>query len=76
MGLTNIVDTMLFANGLQARGLSEVTATSFYGTYTSMVYPLFNLVPPFIYTFAISAIPAISSAVAVNDNTKAKNQHK
>jgi len=71
MGLTNIVDTMLFANGLQSAGLSEKVATSYYGTYTSMVYPLFNLVPPFIYTFAISAIPAISAAVAVNNREKA-----
>lgn len=71
MGLTNIVDTMLFANGLQSIGMTEKAATSFYGTYTSMVYPLFNLVPPFIYTFAISAIPAISSAIALNDRNKA-----
>ncbi len=71
MGLTNIVDTMLFANGLQSAGLSEVAATSYYGTYTSMVYPLFNLVPPFIYTFAISAIPTISSSVAVGNREKA-----
>ena len=71
MGLTNIVDTMLFPSGLQASGLSEKVATSFYGTYTSMVYPLFNLIPPFIYTFAISAIPAISSAIAVNNKEKA-----
>ncbi len=71
MGLTNIVDTMMFANGLQAAGVSEKASTAFYGTYTSMVYPLFNLIPPFIYTFAISAIPAISSAVAVGDREKA-----
>lgn len=71
MGLTNVVDTMLFANGLQATGLSEKAATSYYGTYTSMVYPLFNLVPPFIYTFAISAIPAVSAAIAVDDRKKA-----
>lgn len=71
MGLTNVVDTMLFANGLQSIGISEKAATSFYGTYTSMVYPLFNLVPPFIYTFAISAIPAVSAAIAVNDRKKA-----
>ncbi len=71
MGLTNIFDTMMFASGLQETGLPEKAATSYYGTYTSMVYPLFNLVPPFIYTFAISAIPAISSAVAVNDREKA-----
>lgn len=71
MGLTNMVDTMLFPSGLQAVGLSEKAATSFYGTYTSMVYPLFNLIPPFIYTFAISAIPAISSAIVKNDREKA-----
>ena len=72
MGLTNIVDTMMFANGLQATGLPEKAATSYYGTYTSMVYPLFNLIPPFIYTFAISAIPAISSSVALGDRGKAQ----
>lgn len=71
MGLTNMVDTMLFPSGLMASGLSEKAATSFYGTYTSMVYPLFNLIPPFIYTFAISAIPAISSAIVVNNREKA-----
>lgn len=71
MGLTNMADTMLFANGLQAGGVSEKVATSCYGTYTSMVYPLFNLVPPFIYTFAISAIPAISSSIAIGNRKKA-----
>lgn len=71
MGLTNLVDTMLFANGLQSTGLTEKVATSYYGAYTSMVYPLFNLVPPFIFTFGISAIPAISSAIAVGDRNKA-----
>ena len=71
LGLTNMADTMLFANGLQAGGVSEKVATSCYGTYTSMVYPLFNLVPPFIYTFAISAIPAISSSIAIGNRNKA-----
>lgn len=71
MGLTNLIDTMLFANGLQSTGLTEKVATSYYGAYTSMVYPLFNLVPPFIFTFGISAIPAISSAIAVGNRTKA-----
>ena len=43
MGLTNIADTMLFANGLQASGVSEKVATACYGTYTSMVYAFFGL---------------------------------
>ncbi len=67
MGLTNVVDTMLLSSGFQATGISEKVATSYYGTYTSMVYPLFNLVPPFIYTFGISAIPAISASIAKGD---------
>ena len=72
MGLTNVADTFFFPWGLSVIGVGEEVATSFYGTYTSMVYPLFNLVPPFIYTFGISAIPAISSAVAVGNRKKAK----
>ena len=71
MGLTNVVDTMLLANGLEASGVTAKAATAYYGTYTSMVFPLFNLAPPFIYPFAISVIPAISSALAVDNKEKA-----
>lgn len=72
MGLTNFADTMIFARGLQSTGIPEKAATAFYGTYTSMVYPLFNLVPPFIYTFGISAIPAISASISVGNRQKAQ----
>lgn len=72
MGLTNFADTMIFARGLQSTGIPEKVATAFYGTYTSMVYPLFNLVPPFIYTFGISAIPAISASISVGNRKKAQ----
>ncbi len=71
MGFTNVIDTMRFANGLQRLGIPESAATAYYGTYTSMVYPLFNLVPPFIYSFGISAIPSISSSIAVGNREKA-----
>ena len=70
MGLTNVVDTMFLANGLEVSGVTKTAATSYYGTYTSMVFPLFNLVPPFIYPFAISAIPAISAAMSVGNREK------
>ena len=71
MGLTNTVDVTFFVKCLRDTGISKLAATEYYGTYTAMVYKLFNLVPPFIYTFGISAIPAISASIARNDRLKA-----
>lgn len=71
MGLTSIADTFLIANRLVGAGLSETVAASYYGTYSAMVIPLLNLVPPFIYPFGISAIPAISAAIAKSDYKRA-----
>ncbi len=71
MGLTNVIDTFLIANRLISSGVSEKAAASYYGTYSSMVIPLFNMTPTFIYPFAISAIPAVSSAIAAKRLDKA-----
>ncbi len=73
MGLTNTVDTMIMPGAISAAGISSKAASAFYGTYSSMVIPLLNLAPPFIYPFAISAIPAISSSLAKGD---VKSVHK
>ena len=64
MGLTNTVDTLIMARQLIKTGITEEAATSFYGAYTSIVIPLFNMTPTFIYPFAISVIPALSSSIA------------
>ncbi|MBP3580862.1 MAG: polysaccharide biosynthesis protein [Clostridia bacterium] len=74
MGLTNTVDTMIMPGALMTSGITQKAASAFYGTYSSMVIPLLNLAPPFIYPFAISAIPAISTALAKND-TRNINRH-
>lgn len=71
MGLTNIIDTFVLPRQLLTTGITEGAATAFYGTYSSMVIPLFNMTPTFIYPFAISAIPAVSSAISVGNMTKA-----
>lgn len=71
MGLTNVIDTFLIANRLISAGVSAKAAASYYGTYSSMVIPLFNMTPTFIYPFAISAIPAVSSAIAAKRLDKA-----
>ena len=64
MGLTSTVDTFFMTRRLLLTGLSEAAATSFYGTYSAMVVPLFNMIPPLIYPFAIGIIPALSSAIS------------
>lgn len=74
MGLTNTVDTMVLPGALINSGITQKAASAFYGTYSSMVIPLLNLAPPFIYPFAISAIPAISSALARNDTKNINRQ--
>ncbi len=71
MGLTNIIDTFVLPRQLLTTGITESAATSFYGTYSSMVIPLFNMAPTFIYPFAISAIPAVSAAISLGDKNKA-----
>lgn len=71
MGLTSAADTFFITKRLVGAGLSETVATSYFGTYSGMVIPLLNLVPPFIYPFGISAIPAISAAISQGDYKKA-----
>lgn len=72
MGLTNTVDAMVLARRLIESGIAEKAATSYYGTYSSMVIPLFNMAPPLIYPFAIAAIPALSAAIAGKDEKGCK----
>ena len=74
MGLNNTVDAMVMPGALMTSGISQSAASAFYGTYSSMVIPLLNLAPPFIYPFAISAIPAISAALAQNDTANINRQ--
>lgn len=64
MGLTNTVDTFLMTKRLALTGVTADAAASYYGTYSSMVIPLFNMTPTFIYPFAISVIPLLSAAIA------------
>lgn len=67
MGLTNTIDTLTMVENLMESGLSQEAAQSYYGTYSSLVIPLFNMAPPLIYPFGIAAIPALSKAIAIND---------
>lgn len=74
MGLTNTIDTFIMARRLVQTGISSAAAASFYGTYSSMVVPLFNMIPPLIYPFATGIIPALSSAIATGKKEECAGQ--
>lgn len=74
MGLTNTIDTFIMARRLVEAGITEAAAGSFYGTYSSMVVPLFNMIPPLIYPFAIGIIPALSAAIAAGKKEEGAGQ--
>ena len=69
MGLTNTADTFLIARRLAAAGLPVSAATSFYGTYSAMTVPLFNMIPPLIYPF-----PALSASISKGDSKACGSQ--
>lgn len=62
MSLTNTIDTTFMVKRLIDSGFLKDEARKIMGAYTSMSVPLFNLPPNLIYPFAISIIPALTSA--------------
>ncbi len=64
MGLTNTVDVFVMSGQLVKTGITSLAAEQFYGVYNSIVITLLNMVPPLIYPFGTSVIPALSAAIA------------
>ncbi len=84
MSLTSVIDSMLAvrrmnqtwvavanSTALISQGAAPVAIT-LYGAYMAKAVTLFNLAPTIIYPFAISIIPAISSADASQDRNALK----
>jgi len=78
LSLTSVIDSMMAVNrlgDLVGSVYFDVTsenpvAITLYGAYMAKAVTLFNMPPTIIYPFAISIIPAISSADATADRTK------
>ncbi len=64
MSLTNMIDTALIQRILQNSGMSEETAATLYGNYTSLAVPMFNLPPVLVYPIAYALVPAVAAAFA------------
>lgn len=72
MSLSNLIDTMIVQNRLQASGMTQIQSTTVFGNYTTLAVPMFNLPPVLIYPIAYSIIPLISSTIVAGDKIKAK----
>ncbi len=67
MGITGMIDLVMVQRRLQSIGFLPGEATAFYGNYTTLVVPMFNLPPALIYPIATAALPMLSSALAKGD---------
>lgn len=81
LSLTSVIDSVLAVRRLTdacvgvsyfAADKLNPVAVTLYGAYMAKAVTLFNLPPTIIYPFAISIIPAISSADATRDRTGLK----
>ncbi len=74
MSLTGLLDLVLVQRRLQTIGYTVGAATAFYGNYTTLVVPMFNLPPALIYPLTTALTPALSAAVAAGNRVAAEKQ--
>ncbi|MBP5289768.1 MAG: polysaccharide biosynthesis protein [Clostridia bacterium] len=77
LSLTSVIDSMVAVGRMKEVGVGlgyisaivkeEKVAISVYGAYTGQAVTLFNMPPTITYPFAISIIPAISSALSTGN---------
>lgn len=63
ISLTRCVDVALIQHRLQTVGYTSAEATALYGCYSTLVIPIFNLLPSLTTAVAFSATPALSGAM-------------
>lgn len=68
--LTQLIDTMLIVNRLSAAGFVEGIAERMFGNYTTLVIPLFNLVPALINPIALALVPMLTLAIGQKNAEK------
>ncbi len=63
MSVTKVVDLALILRRLQAVGMDEVAANSLYGCYSTLVLPLFHMLPTLTTSISLPTVPALSAAL-------------
>lgn len=67
MSLTGLIDLVLVQRRLQSIGFTVQAATAFYGNYTTLVVPMFNLPPAFIYPITTALVPLLAATIAAGN---------
>lgn len=70
MGLARLVDTALISSRLQHIGFAQSVANSFYGAYSTLVVPIYNLPPAIITGIALSLVPMLAAAIESKSKEK------
>ena len=76
MSVTKVVDLALILRRLQSIGMSESTANALYGCYSTLVLPLFHMLPTLTTSVALPTVPALSAALGARSQegtAEAKN---
>ncbi|MBQ9779722.1 MAG: polysaccharide biosynthesis protein [Clostridia bacterium] len=63
MSVTKVVDLALILRRLQAVGLDEASANTLYGCYSTLVLPLFHMLPTLTTSVSLPTVPALSAAL-------------
>ena len=64
MSVVGLLDLVLVQRRLRLVGYTAAQATAFYGNYTTLAVPMFNLPPALIYPIATAALPMLTATVA------------
>ena len=63
ISLTKCVDLALILRRLQGVGYTAAEANALYGCYSTLVVPVFNVLPSLTTSISLSAVPALSAAL-------------
>lgn len=63
MSVTKVVDLALILRRLQAVGMDEAAANALYGCYSTLVLPLFHMLPTLTTSVSLPTVPALSAAL-------------
>ncbi len=67
MSLTRLFDMTMILRRLQDIGYDSAQSNALYGAYTTMVVPMFALIPSLITSVALALVPTLSAAIQSGD---------
>ncbi len=76
MSVTKVVDLAMILRRLQAVGMDESAANALYGCYSTLVLPLFHMLPTLTTSVSLPTVPALSAALGQRTDEGLANAQK